>query len=472
MSQELWKLDATAQAALVRSGGISVMELVDAAIARIELLNDRVNAVTIPLFEDARERARRGGIDGPFCGVPMLLKDASIEVEGTLYTLGTALLRDAGYVSRRTSLLATRLLDAGFIFLGKTNTPELSAGVTTEPAAYGPARNPWDLSRTTSGSSGGSAAAVACGMTAVAHGGDGTGSLRYPAAACGVVTLKPSRGLVPHETPAEQPDPIGVWSQFVLARSVRDLAGVLDAIGPLPPTERWHATPSSQAFVDATTVPPRRLRVGLLTRDVMAGIPTDEACVNAVRSTGTLLADLGHEVDEEHPPALDGLLVRLAAPIATWGAVARAAQLTWLATAAGRELRLDDLDAEHFAAAEAASRTTAAEVTDAFNTITREVAPVNEWFADHDLLVTPVLRQPAWPLGQRGGAMDAGVFPAAFSFTGQSAGVVPIDSTGGGLPVGVQIVAAYGRDDLVLQTMAQIEEARPWADRWPALVTS
>jgi amidase len=304
-------------------------------------------------------------------------------------------------------------------------------------------------------------------MTSIAHGGDGTGSLRYPAAACGVVTLKPSRGRIPHVTPAEQPDDIGVWTEFVLSRSVRDLAGVLDVIGPLPAGERWHAPPPRAPYVDDIARPQSGSRIGLLLRDVMAGIPTDITSVNAVRDAGELLARAGHHVEESHPPALDGLLVRLAAAIATWGAVARAAQLRWLSRAAARELTRDDLDEEHFAATAAASQISEAQLRDATETIENEVRPVQDWFADHDVLITPVLRQPAWPLGQRGGAMDAGVFPATFSFTGQPAGVVPVAWTDDGLPVGVQIIAAYGRDDVVLNVMAQLEAARPWAQRWP-----
>jgi amidase len=306
-------------------------------------------------------------------------------------------------------------------------------------------------------------------MTAIAHGGDGTGSLRYPAAACGVVTLKPSRGRIPHVSPAEQPDPVGVWTEFVLTRSVRDLAGVLDAIGPLPPGERWRVPSPVRAYVDQLATPLRPLRVGLLLSDVMVGIPTDAACVDAVRKAGGLLTALGHHVAESHPPALDSLLLRTAQAIATWGSVARAAQLSWLERAIGRELQATDLDPEAFVATEAATRTTDAQLAEAQETIIREVRPVADWFVDHDILITPVLRQPAWPLGQSGGAADAGVFPGTVSVTGQPAGVVPVDWTAGGLPVGIQIVAAHPRDDIVLNVMAQLEQANPWSNRWPAI---
>jgi amidase len=255
----------------------------------------------------------------------------------------------------------------------------------------------------------------------------------------------------------------------MLSRSVRDLAGVLDTIGTLSAAERWHAPAPSRPYAEEITRPPDRLGIGLLLSDVMTGIPTDDACVDAVRRTGALLADLGHYVDESHPPPLDGLLLRVAGSVATWGAVARDAQLRWLARIAGREIDAGDLDEEQFTATEAASRVSGTQVLDAYEDIDREMRAVHDWFEGRDILVTPVLRQPAWPLGQRGGAGDAGVFPATFSFTGQPAGVVPIDWTAAGLPVGVQIVGAYGRDDVVLRLMAQVEQARPWANRWPAV---
>ncbi len=462
MSTELWRLDATAQAALVRAREVTPAELAEQAIARIERLNPRINAVITPLYDEALRQARDpSGADGPFGGVPMLLKDASIEVEGTPYYMGTRVLRDMGWRSTRTTALAHRFRRAGFIFLGKTNTPELSAGITTEAAAFGPARNPWDLGRTTGGSSGGSAAAVAAGMTAAAHGADGTGSLRYPAACCGVVTLKPSRGLVPCETPAAQPDPLAVWAEFVLARSVRDLAGILDVVCDAP---------SAPSYAEALAVAPPPLRIGLLPRDAMTGMSIDPECVNAVERTGALLASLGHHVDIAHPPALDGLLIRTARAIATVGTVLRHAQVRWLAEIAGRELTAGDLDPEALAAGTAAASVTDAQLADAVGTITHEVAPIHDWWASgHDLLVTPVLRQPPWPLGQTGGAADAGVFPAPFSFSGQPAMSLPLHWTASGLPAGVQIVAARGSDGLLLRVAAQLEAASPWAHRWPAI---
>jgi len=285
---DLWRLDATAQAELVRRRELSPRELVEAAIARIEALNPRVNAVVTPLYDRALSRAGAAPGDAPFAGVPMLLKDACAQFEGTRYCLGTRVLRDMDYRSPHTTELVRRFRRAGFVFLGKTNVPEMSGGITTEPDAFGPTRNPWDLSRTPGGSSGGSAAAVACGMVAVAHGSDAGGSLRYPAACCGVVTLKPSRGRVPSCTPTGAPDTFRLWSEFVLARSVRDLAGVLDAVhGPEARTTSA-APPPARPYAEELRATSRPLRIGLLCSDVMAGIPTDAVCVDAVRRAASL----------------------------------------------------------------------------------------------------------------------------------------------------------------------------------------
>jgi amidase len=471
MPDALWRLDAVAQAALVRAGEVSALELVDAAIGRIESLNPRVNAVITPLYERAREQAR-GPIDrrAPFAGVPLLVKDACLEIEGTPYYLGTRVLRDAGYRSPRTTELARRFEHAGLIVLGKTNVPELSSGITTEPSAFGPTRNPWDLERSAGGSSGGSAAAVACGMVSVAHGGDATGSLRYPAACCGVATLKPSRGRMPHETPAAQPDPAGVWTQFVLARSVRDLAAVLDATHGPGRGGPWHAPAPVRAYAGELRPPAQPLRVGLLPRDVQSGLPVHAECVAAVERTGAALASMGHGVEESHPAALERLYMRPGGGFAEAITVARYAQLRWLARAIGRELTQDDLDTP-LVSEPRANAVSALAYADAASALDRAARSMHAWWEDegHDLLVTPTLRQPPWPLGSNGGAVDAGTFPGPFSFSGQPAMSLPLHWTAEGLPAGVQLVAAYGREDVLFNVASQLEEAMPWGERWPAL---
>ncbi len=458
MDRDLWKLDASDQADLIRSGAVAPSELLESAIERVERLNPALNAVITPLYGLAREPLRTLDPEAPFAGVPLLLKDASIEVEGTPHFIGTRVLRDIGYRSRRTTEFAHRLRRAGFVFFGKTNCAELSAGITTEPAAFGPTRNPWDLTRTPGGSSGGSAAAVASGMAAIAHGGDATGSLRYPAACCGVATLKPSRGRVPCETPAGQPDGLGVWAEFVLARSIRDLAGVFAAVA-----DPWPAT------TPVVASRPCALRVGLMTRDLIAGMEVDTACAQAVAVAGRLLAEAGHNVEAAHPSALVGWAGRVWNASRIIAPPARAAQVHWLEQAAGRALRDGDLDQEHLLSVRMAAGITPGQEAAAADTMRREASAILEWWQDYDILVTPVTRQPAWPLGQAGGATDAGMFPVPFSFTGQPAMSLPLHWPDTGLPAAVQLVGPLGGDELLLKVAAQLEEAAPWSSRWPPI---
>ncbi len=230
VADELTSLDATAQAELVRSGAVQPIELVDAAINRIEQLNPQLNAVITPLFEKACDQAVGTRLpNGPFRGVPILLKDFLCHTAGDPYFEGMRYLRDLKWREERDTYLAARFRAAGFVFVGKTNLPELAGGATTEPVAFGPTRNPWDLTRSPGGSGGGSAAAVAVGLVPVAHANDGTGSLRIPASACGLVGLKPSRGRT-SLGPARGPGLLGNTVEHVLTRSVRDTAAVLDAV--------------------------------------------------------------------------------------------------------------------------------------------------------------------------------------------------------------------------------------------------
>lgn len=469
---DLWKLDATAQAELVRSRKSSPLELLEAAITRIERLNPQINAVITPLFERARSQARNvTDFDAPFAGVPMLVKDASLEIEDTPYYIGLQPLRDTNHTSTRTTELARRFERAGFIVAGKTNCPEFSSGITTEPRAFGPTRNPWDLTRTASGSSGGSAAAVASGMVALAHGGDATGSLRYPAAACGLVTLKPTRGLMPHETCAGAPDPLGVWSEFVLARSVRDLARTLDCTRGATASNLFAFAPPDRSYEAALNEPLPQLRVGLMLDDPL--LPVHAECRAAVELTGRLLEASGHAVSIAHPPALDTLWAKTAAAINLPGVIYRRAQVRWLSSVLGREVAQDEVDTPLPTPAEADAISSTA-LADAQHTIMREMLAINRWWDEDgwDLLVTPTLRQPAWPLGGKGDVTESGAWPAPYSFSGQPAMSIPVHHAhgeGAGLPVGVQLVGARGRDDLLLHVAAQLEMVAPWADRWPPL---
>ena len=296
MSGDLARLDATAQAEMVRSGEASPLELVEAAIARTEALNPELNAVIHPLFDEAREAAEGDLPDGPFRGVPFMLKDLGAALAGQPFHLGMRYLKDRDFRIPVDTYLGQRFRDAGFVTIGKTNTPELGILPTTEPQAYGPTRNPWDTGRSSGGSSGGSAAAVASGMVPVAHANDGGGSIRVPASECGLVGLKPTRQRT-SEGPLIGDNMSGLTAELVVSRSVRDTAAILDAVHGPAPGDPYVAPRPARPYVEELTAYPGALRIGLVTDPIVAEEP-DPAVVAAAREAAALLESLGHTVEE------------------------------------------------------------------------------------------------------------------------------------------------------------------------------
>ena len=290
-------LDATAQAELVRRKEVQAIELVEAAIERIERLNPELNAVVTKMYEQAHAVATGELPDGPFAGVPFLLKDLGAPYDGVRMTLGTNLLRD--FVPSHDSEFVARLKRAGLIILGKSNTPEFGLLPTTEPHLFGPCRNPWDTNRTTGGSSGGSAAAVAAGLVPMAHANDGGGSIRIPASCCGLFGLKPTRARNPLG-----PDFGDLMSGLVIdhavTRSVRDSAALLDATSGPDVGDPYWAPPPERPFLQEVGADPGRLRIASTTT-AATGVPVHADCVSAVRDAVALCADLGHEVVEAAP---------------------------------------------------------------------------------------------------------------------------------------------------------------------------
>lgn len=472
LSDPFAALDATAQAELVRRGEVSPGELVTAAIARIERLNPELNAVITPLFEQALARAAAPDLPrGPFRGVPLLLKDYLCTTAGDPYSEGMGLLRDLGWRAEQDSVLATRFKAAGFVILGKTNLPELALSPLTEGRAFGPARNPWDPTRSPGGSSGGSAVAVASGMVPVAHANDGTGSIRIPASCCGLVGLKPSRGRT-SLGPGRSPGLLGNVVEHVLTRTVRDAAAILDAVaGPLP-GDLFVAPPAVQPYAREVGAEPGRLRVGVLNRDIFLDKPIDPSVAAATAAAGRLLEDLGHAVEEAYPAALTGptglgLALRIVA------ASGLAARLRAWEERLGRTLTPDDIEPATWERAEEGRGFSALDVHAALQRLAAGVCRCPEWWAEgFDLLVTPTMQQLPPPIGERGdlGAIF-GLFTMPWSITGQPAISLPLGwSVQPGkpvLPIGVQLIADYGREDLLIRVASQLEAAQPWRDRVP-----
>jgi amidase len=478
MPRDLAFLDATAQADLVRSGQVTPAELVDAAIERVEKLNGELNAVVTRLYEQARAAASGPLPDGRLRGVPFLLKDLGALSAGDPYAGGVKAARAAGHVADHDSVLTQRFRAAGLVVLGRTNCSELGLLPTTEAEAYGPARNPWGTGHSTGGSSGGSAAAVASGMVPVAHASDGGGSIRIPASECGLVGLKPSRGRVPL-----WPDLAEAWggmvAQLVVSRSVRDTATLLDvAAGPCP-GDLHTPPPPARPWAEEVGADPGSLRVGLLTAVPDGTVPTDPACAAAAEGAARLLESLGHAVEPAWPPALvEPQLTRWFLPCyGTWTAL----ELDWWSRQLGRPLGPGDVEACTWAVAEMGRQVSATQYLEGLYALHRYSAGVQEWWADGwDLLLTPTISEPPPALGQYAATPDEPLWPVTrailevaytipFNLTGQPAISLPLHQTEDGLPVGVQLVAAYGREDLLLRVAAQLEQASPWADRHPPL---
>ncbi|MBM7517083.1 amidase [Nocardioides nitrophenolicus] len=472
IARETAGLDATAQAGLVRSGEVTPTELVEAAIERIESLDPTINAVIQRRFERALDEAAGPLPDGPFRGVPILLKDLGTPMAGEPSHLGSELLKRIGNVAKEDSALTTSIREAGFVVLGRTNVPEFGLVCTTEPAAYGPTRNPWDLDRSTGGSSGGAAAAVAAGLVPIAQGTDGGGSIRMPASHCGLLGLKPTRGRISLAPAGDGME--GHTTNGFLTTSVRDAAAALDLAAGYRPGDAFVPPPPAASYAELAGQAPPRLRVGLLDVPEVNGYPVDEEVRAVTRAGAQLIASLGHEVEDAYPQALlDAEYLRRWQELLSPSVSALFEDLERLA---GRPVARDEAEEMAWWWRGIGERITATQHRhnqDWRDDFTRRVA--SWWAGGFDLLVSPVLPHAAPRLGffdQPDGlrrSVDILCFTPQFNTTGQPAMSVPLGATATGLPLGLHVVAAHGREDLLLQLAAQLEQAAPWADRRPPL---
>ena len=492
--EEYFRYDATALAKLVARREVTPLELVEAALARIERLNPKLNAVIHRMDEAARRVARGALPDGPFRGVPLLLKDLLSPVAGEPFECGSALLK--GYRAPHDSELVQRYRRAGFVLTGKTNTPEFGLTPTTEPEAFGPTRNPWDLARSSGGSSGGSAAAVASGMTPVAGGGDGGGSIRIPASCCGLFGLKPTRGRVP-----TGPDFGEIWQgavvEHVLTRSVRDSAAVLDATAGADVGAPYVIPPPERPFVEELSHEPGPLRVAYTTRPWL-GTSVHPECVAALEQSARLLEDLGHRI-EEASPEVDG--PRFAQSFLAMICGELAGDILEVERTLARRARRRELEPGTWALTLLGRALSAGKYAHAIRFLEQSARRIGPFFERYDVLMTPTLSEPPVRLGAllptrserillellgalRSGALlhRAGVLEQTaakvFEFipwtpvinvTGQPAMSVPLAWSATGLPIGIHFVGRFGAEAMLYRLAAQLEAARPWADRWPAM---
>jgi amidase len=466
-------LDATAQADLIRRGEVSPAELVDAAISRIEQLNPLLDAVISTRFDQARKEAASDLPAGPFRGVPMLLKDLGCMVAGETTAFGIGPLRDVAWPV--TSFLAQMFQAAGFVAVGRTNVPEFGTTVTTEAMSFPAARNPWNPGHSTGGSSGGSAAAVASGMVPVAHANDGGGSIRIPASECGLVGLKPTRGRV-SQGPLTGEGWAGGTIDGSVTRSVRDAAGVLDLISATMPGEPYYAPPLPRPLAQEVGADPGQLRIGVVDNAGDERFLDDPQCRAAVAGAARLLESLGHHVTQSWPAAM--FEHEFGARFAEIIAADTEATFRAFEAVLGRPIGADEIEPRNAAYRQAGRALGSVEYLQARQWFGQWARRMASWWADFDVLVTPTLGAPPPDLGwftaagpEAEGRRIASFIPytAQFNMTGQPAVSLPLHWTPDDLPVGVQLVAGYGREDILVRLASQLEQAAPWADRRPRI---
>jgi amidase len=462
--------DAVGLAELVRTKEASPLELVDACIATVERLNPTINAVIHKRFDEARADAVGNLPDGPFRGVPFFIKDIGANQAGLPYCAGSQALKDAGYRSDSDTELGARFRRAGLITVGKTNTPELGSVPTTQPTAFGATNNPWDLTRSPSGSSGGSAAAVAAGMLPMAHANDGGGSIRLPASWCGLVGLKTTRGRVPAPAIISR-----LTSELCVSRTVRDTAALLDAVQGNVDADLFHLSAPMRPYVDELGQDPGRLRIGLLTDG--GNVDIDPACVDATTKTAKLLESMGHTIVPATGDVMFGGSVDVNSVLWMAGLTRRVDSISDMI---GRPVLAEEVEGYNWTASERGRATSGSEWSKAQEEQQLWSVRVVEWFDQFDVLLTPTSGCPPlrtdelwpapehpWRMGRKYGQI--GRFTLPFNVTGQPAISLPLYETADGLPIGAHLVAKMGREDILLRLAARLEEALPWAARYPQL---
>jgi amidase len=454
--------DAVGLRALITSGQVTAAEVEHAARRALETANERVNGLALPPFDPALGHAD----DGPLAGVPFLIKDSGPMAEGVPFSMGSRAL--VGVCAPRDTELMTRLRAAGLVTLGLTTVSELVLSFATESARYGVTRNPWNPDRGAGGSSGGAAALVAAGAVPLAHANDGAGSIRIPASACGLVGLKPSRGRTPCG-PDQGEAGFGMACEGGLARTVRDVARYLDAIRGPAVGDKYTAPPPPRPYEEELGADPPRLRVAVTARSWSGG-EVDPEVAEAVARTGRLLEEMGHAVAEASPRVdWDAVLTTIATET-----TAIAAPLLAAPRRPDPE-RMEPLSRRVLRRARELSALDLIAGLDAQNRLTRAAGA---FFTAYDLLVTPTLARLPAPHGALGHSaetveghlraeFDYGPFTALFNISGQPAVSLPLAQSRDGLPIGVQLVAAYGREDLLFRLAARLEEAVPWHGRVP-----
>ena len=472
---EYEKYDGLGLAGLVRRKEVSAVELIEAAIERVEKRNPAINAVTMKLYDYGHRAIAAGLPEGPFSGVPYLMKDLTSPIEGVRMTRGSKFFADTP-PSGADSEHVKRLKKAGLVIFGRTNTCELGLSLTCEPQLHGATRNPWNVAHISGGSSGGAAAAVGARMLPMAHASDGFGSIRAPAACCGLVGLKPTRSRNTF-APFSGEGLGGVSTEHAVTLSVRDSAALLDATRGAGPGDPYVAPLPAGPYLAEAGANPGKLRIAWTAR-APNGAKVDPECLRLLSETVQLCADLGHRVEERNPE-VDG-----AAIVPTFLTLAAANTVVNLAghPTAGRPAREGEVERITWLTAKIGEGISAPDYVRATQTAHRLGRQMAAFHAEWDVLLTPGLSSPAVKLGWLDMKMDDvneywrrvfdfSPFTVWFNLTGQPGMMLPLGQSSGGLPLAVQLVARFGDETTLIRLGAQLEAARPWIGRKPALAS-
>ena len=473
---EYEQYDALGLADLVRRKEVTPGELLEAAIERVEARNAAVNAVTMKLYDYGRQAIAGGLPDGPLRGVPYLMKDLTSPIAGVRMTRGSKFFADTP-PSSADSEHVKRLRKAGLVIFGRTNTCELGLSLTCEPQLHGATRNPWNLAHISGGSSGGAAAAVASRMLPIAHASDGFGSIRAPAACCGLVGLKPTRGRNTF-APFAGEGLGGVSTEHAVTLSIRDSAALLDATRGAGPGDPYVAPPPAGPYLKEAGANPGKLNIAW-TAAAPNGARVDPECLRVLAATVKLCADLGHYVEERDPD------IDRAGVVPTFLTLASANTVVNLAghPTAGRPAREGEVERITWLTAKMGETISAPDYVRATQTAHRLGRQMAAFHAQWDVLLTPGLSSPAVKLGWLDMMMDDvneywrrvfdfSPFTVWFNLTGQPALMLPVDQSSGGLPLAVQLAGRFGDEATLIRLGAQLEAARPWFGRKPALVSA
>ena len=463
--------DGTALAQFVRRGDVSVPELVEAAIARVERLDRRINAVVYRDFDRAREMAAGPLPDGPFTGVPFLVKDLGISVAGWPCTSGSRFCAEV--VDREDSGLTRRYREAGVVMLGRGASSEYGIVGNVETSLFGATRNPWNTDHIAGGSSGGSAAAVAAGMVPMAHASDGLGSIRIPAACCGLVGMKPTRDRVPN-LPDGFDYAMGFCIDHVVTRSVRDSAAMLDATGLPEPGSPYAIPAKAGQYLDEVSRSPGKLRIAW-SPDTPSGQPLDPEVLKVLEHTAAALAALGHEVRAESIGVDHRAVARARAPVS---AANFAAGMRRVIDRVGREPREDELEPMTWAALQGSRAVTGEQAFWGYQELRMLMRGVVQRFDSFDVYLCPVMTAPPPRIGFSDpasvtprdlGKRQMAMFPfaALFDFTGQPSLSLPLGMSAQGLPIGMMFTGRYADEATLYRLAGQLEKELPWAQRRP-----